>query len=94
MSQYRNRFKTALQEGGSGILPLLKAVKESSDVFPPLKSAVAFALVIGSMVMVCFDILLMSVFGVTNVIAMFRISSLIKRTGGNLAISFSRLLDI
>ena len=68
MSHYRNRFKTALQEGGSGILPLLKAVKESSDVFPPLKSAVAVALIIGSMVKVCFFILFISVFGVTNVI--------------------------
>jgi hypothetical protein len=94
MSQYRSRLKAALQEGGSGVLPLLKAIKESSDVFPPLKSAVAVTLIISSMVMVCFDILFVYVLGVTNVIVMFRISSLIKRIGGNLAISFSKLLDI
>lgn len=94
MSQYRTRLKDALQEGSSGILPLLKAIKESSDVFPPLKSAVAVALIIGSTVMVCLDILFISVLGVTNVIAIIRISSLIKRIGGNLAISFSKPLDV
>ena len=63
MPTERNYLIAALQEGSAGILPLLRAVKESSDVFPPLKSAVSVALIIGNMVMVCSDLISVFVLG-------------------------------
>ena len=91
MPKDRSRLKTALQECSESIVPLLNAVKESSDVFPPLKSAVSIALIIGNMTAVCFDVASISVF---LEIDMSRISNLTKRIGRNSAISFSKLLDV
>jgi hypothetical protein len=54
MPKDKNHLKAVLKEGGSAVLPLLKTIDAASGVFPPLKSAVSIALVIGNMVDVCF----------------------------------------
>jgi len=54
MPKDKNHLKAALKEGGSAVLPLLKTIDAASEGFPPLKSAVSIALVIGNMVDVCF----------------------------------------
>ena len=52
MGKDKSRLESALKEGSEFVIPLLRAVQKSSDAFPPLKSAVSLALVIGETVIV------------------------------------------
>lgn len=52
MSKNNTRLKMVLRGSGEAVLPLLKGVYSAADVFPPLKSAVGGAILIGETVVV------------------------------------------